>query len=46
MTQLGIMMKEMSGPQAERFQTQHQGKLLEMKAQLAKVKARLESQRK
>lgn len=46
MTRLGIMMKEMTGPEPERFQSQHQRQLQEMKAQLAEIKSRLQSPRK
>lgn len=46
MTRLGVMMKEMSGPQADRFQSRHQRQLQEMKTQLEEIKARMESQRK
>jgi hypothetical protein len=46
MTRLGVMMKEMSGPRAETYQSQHQLQLQEMKAQLAEIKSRLESRRK
>lgn len=46
MTRIGVMMKEMSGPQAEKYQSQHERELQEMKKQLAEIKARLESRRK
>lgn len=45
MTRLGVMMKEMSGPQAERFQSQHQRQLQEMKMQLEEIKAQIKSQK-
>ncbi|MEW6657276.1 MAG: hypothetical protein AB1424_01320 [Thermodesulfobacteriota bacterium] len=45
MTRLGIMMKEMSGPQAERFQSRHQRQLQEMKKQVEEIKARLKSRK-
>jgi len=46
MTRLGVMMQEMSGPQAERYQSRHQRQLEEMKAQLVEIKSRLENRKK
>jgi hypothetical protein len=45
MTRIGVMMKEMSGSQAEKFQSRHERELQKMKKQLAEIKARLESQK-
>lgn len=45
MTQIGIMMKEMSGPQAEKYQSLHQRQLEEMKSQLEEIKAQIKSQK-
>lgn len=45
MTRLGFMMKEMSGPQADRFQSRHQRQLQEMQTQLEEIKAQIKSQK-
>jgi hypothetical protein len=45
MTRLGVMMQEMSGPQAEKYQSQHQRQLDEMKNQLEEIKNQLKGQK-
>lgn len=45
MTRLGIMMQEMSGPQADKYRSQHQRQLEEMKTQLEEIKNQLKSQK-
>lgn len=44
MTRLGVMMQEMSGPQAEKYQSSHQRQLEEMKTQLEEIKKQLKNQ--
>ncbi len=45
MTRLGVMMQEISGPRAEKYQSQHQRQLQEMKKQLEEIKNQLKSQK-
>lgn len=45
MTRLGVMMQEMGGPQAEKYQGRHQRQLDEMKTQLEEIKSGLKNQK-
>lgn len=45
MTRLGVMMQEMGGFQAEKYQGRHQRQLVEMNTQLEEIKNQLNSQK-